>query len=777
MGNSGDDSPSRPAHHVVHPLTGTLSFKNPWASASSPTANELLFGGAWLGWPKLHLHKHPKARELQVLTPDWGRKKVRELKHEAEKQGKGGKVGFARGTWLGHASVYVELPVEVPPDPFKPKGKAPAKEGEKDGQGDEEEDDDEVTLKLLFDPIFAERAGPTSYTGPGRVRPPPCKVEDLPGVDAVFVSHNHYDHLDHGTVKAIMEKWPRAKYFVPLGNKQWLFATGVPLSQIYELDWWEDISLAPSDFGLAPPPIPSPPLPSDDAGGGAGEKASGRSSRARSYSFRDDAPTRETERIRFTCVPAQHNSGRSPTDQMSTLWAGWVVERFAEADQPEPSAPPSLAALKRRPSLVASTESFASAASDAPQQVISETVHEEPEEEDIAAEVEDGDSFAVEEDEDEEEADSRDPQVSVVPPSQSTSPSLHASSSSSLSVPLDPLSPTTSPSPPSSSAHTPLNVPKQRRRRSSIREGLQRASSFSKNLSRRLSSSSSSKSTSPSRSPSFSQTTTPSPLSRSSSLRVKRENNKAALEAQEAQAAEQRDREAALADALDSVHIHEGDDGLRLPSGMTMPGGIGSVEDGQGSRSRSPGPGEQTPTPPTVAGESKEGPMRRGMESLMSGGKRVTRKGAIYFAGDTGYRRHRRAPEPVCPAFDEMGRKFGPFDLSFVPIWRGGTLGFVSAMGLRLHHENISSALHGSPTDGVDIHLDVRSRNTIGIHFGTFIGSESEALEAIIELHEACEEAGVRNLDDPQEDELGRMGVTDIGETWCVEISDVLMVS
>jgi hypothetical protein len=51
---------------------------------------------------------------------------------------------------------------------------------------------------------------------------------------------------------------------------------------------------------------------------------------------------------------------------------------------------------------------------------------------------------------------------------------------------------------------------------------------------------------------------------------------------------------------------------------------------------------------------------------------------------DTGYRRHRRCAQPVCPAFDEVGLRFGPFDLSFIPIWRGGSLGFVSAIGLRV---------------------------------------------------------------------------------------------
>ena len=153
-----------------------------------------------------------------------------------------------------------------------------------------------------------------------------------------------------------------------------------------------------------------------------------------------------------------------------------------------------------------------------------------------------------------------------------------------------------------------------------------------------------------------------------------------------------------------------------------------------------------------------------------SGKSRATRNGAVYQAGDTGYRRTAKS-QVVCPAFKEIGEKFGPFDLSFVPIWRGGSLGFISSMGLRLSHHDIPSAFHGSPTDAADIHMDVQSRNTIGIHFGTFIGSEQESFEAIIEFAKACDDRAVGSLEDQTQNERGRAGAIDIGESFAVAIT------
>lgn len=116
----------------------------------------------------------------------------------------------------------------------------------------------------------------------------------------------------------------------------------------------------------------------------------------------------------------------------------------------------------------------------------------------------------------------------------------------------------------------------------------------------------------------------------------------------------------------------------------------------------------------------------------------------------------------------------------------------------QLCQENLPTATHASPSDAVQIHLDARSRNTVGahplfprvshrpltgsrtraladarahtgIHFGTFQGSHLEALEALHALQTACDDAGVRDLGDTKEGKRGRMGKLDIGETLVVE--------
>ncbi|KAI5118427.1 hypothetical protein M0805_005511 [Coniferiporia weirii] len=132
----------------------------------------------------------------------------------------------------------------------------------------------------------------------------------------------------------------------------------------------------------------------------------------------------------------------------------------------------------------------------------------------------------------------------------------------------------------------------------------------------------------------------------------------------------------------------------------------------------------------------------------------------IYHAGDTGY----IGSNGACPVFEEIGERCGPFDLAMLPIWRGGTLSFISQLGLRLTHHPLLSAMHASPVDAVAIHRAVRARHTLAMHFATFAGSDAEALEPVVELMEAREEAGVGDWM-----EEGGMGVIGVGSTVEVE--------
>jgi L-ascorbate metabolism protein UlaG (beta-lactamase superfamily) len=112
-----------------------------------------------------------------------------------------------RVTWLGHSTTLVEL----------------------DG------------VAVLTDPMWSERASPSTWVGPKRYHPPPLAIEALPHLDAVVISHEHYDHLDEMTVRALA---PRGVPFhVPLGVGAHLAAWGVPAAQIVEHDWWEDATL------------------------------------------------------------------------------------------------------------------------------------------------------------------------------------------------------------------------------------------------------------------------------------------------------------------------------------------------------------------------------------------------------------------------------------------------------------------------------------------------------------------------------------------------------
>lgn len=138
-------TPNRPSHHANDEGT---AFKNPWPSAEAPTWAELLQTKFPLGWYDDLAKKHARTRDVKVVIPDWGAADLnsRGLKRER----------CIVGTWLGHAGVIAELPLE---------GSAGNK-----------------SFWVVYDPIFSLRAGPTQYTGPQRLKPTPCQVTDLPGI-------------------------------------------------------------------------------------------------------------------------------------------------------------------------------------------------------------------------------------------------------------------------------------------------------------------------------------------------------------------------------------------------------------------------------------------------------------------------------------------------------------------------------------------------------------------------------------------------------------------
>lgn len=112
-----------------------------------------------------------------------------------------------RITWLGHSTTLIELDGEV----------------------------------FLTDPIWSERASPSTLVGPKRYHPPPMPLDALPKLSAVLISHDHYDHLDHRTIESLAATG--VTFYVPLGVGAHLEAWGVDPSKIVELAWWDEVTV------------------------------------------------------------------------------------------------------------------------------------------------------------------------------------------------------------------------------------------------------------------------------------------------------------------------------------------------------------------------------------------------------------------------------------------------------------------------------------------------------------------------------------------------------
>lgn len=127
-------------------------------------------------------------------------------------------------------------------------------------------------LNILTDPIWAERTSPVAFAGPKRHRPPGIRFHDLPPIDAVLISHNHYDHLDIATLRRLRRSHAMP-IVTPLGNGLLMERHGI--KEVRELDWWKETPLS--------------------------------------------------ESVRVTLVPAQHFSARGLSDRDANLWGGFVI--------------------------------------------------------------------------------------------------------------------------------------------------------------------------------------------------------------------------------------------------------------------------------------------------------------------------------------------------------------------------------------------------------------------------------------------------------------------
>lgn len=207
-----------PPHH--RPGGG---FRNPWVHDALPAF------GSLLKWLLVHRTTRPRPKDpdpsvFQVASPAFATPRAA--------------VDQITVTWVGHSTLLIQL----------------------------------GGLNVLTDPMWSARASPVRFLGPRRWVRPGVALNALPPLDVILQSHNHYDHLDDRSVRALTSAHPYARWLMPLGLGTFVQARGA--RAVTERDWWQEATVGP---------------------------------------------------LRFTCTPAQHFSSRGFGDRGDTLWCGWAM--------------------------------------------------------------------------------------------------------------------------------------------------------------------------------------------------------------------------------------------------------------------------------------------------------------------------------------------------------------------------------------------------------------------------------------------------------------------
>ena len=105
-------------------------------------------------------------------------------------------------------------------------------------------------LTILTDPIFSDRASPFGFIGPKRLIPPAISISELPKIDVITISHNHYDHLDISSLRKLSKLYPETLFFIPAGDKRLLEKNNI--KNVHEFKWWNSFKLKDFEFTFTP---------------------------------------------------------------------------------------------------------------------------------------------------------------------------------------------------------------------------------------------------------------------------------------------------------------------------------------------------------------------------------------------------------------------------------------------------------------------------------------------------------------------------------------------